>query len=82
MSATTTLKLPADLKSRVATVAREHGKTPHAFMIEAIEAQAALAERRAKFVASALAAEQEVAEYGLVYYGDEVVAYLRDKFAG
>ncbi|MBZ0142109.1 MAG: CopG family transcriptional regulator, partial [Rhodocyclaceae bacterium] len=67
MTVTTTIKLPDDLKERVAAAAAASGKTPHAWMVEAIEAQAALAQRRQAFVASALKAEQEVAEYGLVY---------------
>jgi hypothetical protein len=49
------------------------------FMIEALAAHTALAERRMEFLASAYAAEQEVAEYGLVYDADEVFSYLRDK---
>ena len=36
---TTTLKLPEELKSRIATLAESAGKTPHAFMVEALEAE-------------------------------------------
>lgn len=82
MSATTTLKLPDDLKARIAVVAEQTGKTPHAFMVEALQMQTELAERRRKFVQSALLAEQEVAPYGLVYDADEVFSYLRDRLAG
>lgn len=66
MSVTTSLKLPAELKARIAVAAEASGKTPHAFMLEALAATATLAERRQEFVVSALAAEQEVAEYGLI----------------
>lgn len=79
---TTTLKLPDELKERIASAAEAAGKSSHAFMIEALAAQTALAERRRAFVASAQAAEQEVAEYGLVYDADEVFSYLQDKIAG
>ncbi len=82
MTATTSLKLPAELKARIASAAEISGKTPHAFMVEALTAQADLFERREDFVASARLAEQEVAEYGLVNDADEVFAYLRDKLAG
>lgn len=82
MSITTSLKLPAELKARIAVAAEASGKTPHAFMLDALANQATLAERRREFVASALVAEQEVAEYGLVYDADEVFAYLKDKLAG
>lgn len=82
MTASTTLKLPDELKSRVVSVAAESGKSVHAWMVDAIEAQAALAERRRAFVASALRAEQEVAQYGLVHDADEVFSYLKARAEG
>ena len=82
MPATTSLKLPPELKARIASAAEISGRTPHAFMLEALAAQVELFERRQAFVASALTAEQEVAEYGLVYDADEVFSYLKDKLAG
>jgi predicted transcriptional regulator len=82
MATSTTLKLPEDLKSRIASAAAASGKTAHAWMVEAIEAQTSLAERRREFVASALKAEQEVAQYGLVYDADEVFSYVQAKAAG
>jgi predicted transcriptional regulator len=82
MPVSTTLKLPEKLKSRVANAARDAGKTPHAFMIDAIELQTALAERRREFIATALAAREEVAEYGLVHDGDEVLSYLKARLEG
>jgi predicted transcriptional regulator len=82
MSSSTTLKLPAELKDRVAEAAEAAGRSPHAFMVEAIEAQTRLAERRREFVASALEAEREVAQSGLVYDGDEVLSYLQSKVSG
>lgn len=82
MASTTTLKLPAELKIRIVAVAEAAGKTPHAFMVEALAAQTALAERRKEFVATALAAEQEVAEYGLVYDADEVFTYMQARLEG
>lgn len=79
---TTTLKLPDDLKERIVAAATDAGKTPHAFMVEALAAQTALAERRRAFVDAAVAAEQEVAEYGLVYDADAVFSYLQDTLQG
>jgi predicted transcriptional regulator len=76
MTATTTLKLPDTLKSRIAEA---EGETPHAFMVEALQAQTELAERRREFVESAKLARQEVAEYCLVYDADEVFSYLQDR---
>ena len=76
MSATTTLKLPENLKKRIAPLAESAGKTPHAWMVEALETQAALAEKRKAFVASALAAEKNVERSGKVYAFDEVRRYM------
>jgi predicted transcriptional regulator len=82
MPESTTLKLPENLKKRIAPLASSAGKTPHAWMVEALETQAALAEKRKKFVAAAIAAENEVEKTGLVYAADDVFAYLKDKLAG
>jgi len=82
MTASTTLKLPEQLKARVVKAAAGAGKSPHAFMVEAIDLQTQLAERRREFIASALVAEQEVAEFGLVHDGDEVLSYLQARLAG
>lgn len=82
MAATTTLKLPEDLKARIAAAAEHAGKSPHAFMVEALARQTEMEERRREFVESALVAEEEVARYGLVYEGDAVIDYFRDTLAG
>lgn len=82
MVATTTLKLSNELKARVAAVAQSVGKTPHALMIDALTTQMSLLERRQSFIESALKAEQEVAEYGLVYEADEVFDYLQARVNG
>lgn len=82
MAATTTLKLPEHLKKRIAPLAESAGKTPHAWMVEAIEVQAALAEKRKAFVADALAAEQEAEKRGVAYRAENVHRYLRARAVG
>ena len=82
MSSSTTLKLPEQLKSRVARQAAAAGKTAHAFMVEAIESQTALHERQREFLDSALSAREEVAQYGLVLDGDEALSYVSARLAG
>ena len=82
MAATTTLKLPDHLKKRIAPLADSAGQTPHAWMVEAIETQATLAEKRKAFVADALAAEEEVRRTGLVYRADDVHRYIRARASG
>jgi predicted transcriptional regulator len=68
----TSLKLPPQLKSRVETAAKGAGKSPHAFMVEAIEQQVAQVERRQRFIDEALAAERELLETGQGFPADEV----------
>lgn len=46
---TTTIRIPDDLKSRVADAAERAGTTSHSFILEAIEEKAERAERFAEF---------------------------------
>lgn len=46
---TTTIRLPKDLKARIAAAAKRAGSTPHAFILEAIAEKTDQAERRADF---------------------------------
>jgi predicted transcriptional regulator len=73
----TSLKLSAALKARVLSAAKKAGKTPHAFMVEAIERHTEGAERRQRFVAAALAAEQEAMTSGKGYEAAEVHAAMK-----
>lgn len=82
MGQSTTLKLPEDLKQRIAPLAESAGKSPHAWMIEALETQATLAEKRRDFLAEAAAAEREVRESGMVYRAEDVHRYLTARVAG
>ncbi len=78
----TTLKLPDRLKSRVAKVIARTDQSAHAFMIEAIEKQTALAEQRKQFVADALAAEKAMLRSGKGYFAKDVHAYMKAKASG
>jgi len=74
---TTSLKLPDDIKQLAVSAAMHQGITPHAFMVEAIRATALAVERRAAFVADALASRAETLASGKGYAADEVNAYIR-----
>jgi predicted transcriptional regulator len=82
MAATTTLKLPEELKARIAPLADSSAKTPHAWMIEALEAQARLAEMRQSFIGDALASAAEVDAGGALYAMQDVHEYIIGKAAG
>ena len=79
---TTTLKLPADLKTRIAPLAEAVGKTPHAWMVEALEVQTALAEMRELFIADAQASTAEIDAGGPLYAAEDVHAYIAARGSG
>jgi predicted transcriptional regulator len=79
---TTSLKLPEDVKELAVAAAERLGITPHAFMVEAIRLAVANAEKRALFVASAVAAREESIASGKGYAAEEVHAYVRARARG
>jgi predicted transcriptional regulator len=78
----TTIKLPPSLKKRILDLVDETGQSVHAFMLEAIEEKAELAERRRAFVRDALEAEREFEKTGLGYDAADVHGYMRARAAG
>lgn len=82
MAATTTLKLPETLKKRITPLAEAAGKSAHAWMVEALETQAAAMEKRRAFVEAALASEAEVETTGRVYKSEDVHAWMIAKASG
>jgi predicted transcriptional regulator len=81
MSATT-LKLPPELKSRIKALTEGTDKSPHAFMVDAIEQQTRLAERRKAFVADALKARRHAVEGGKGYAFEDIKAYYAARATG
>jgi predicted transcriptional regulator len=82
MKSATTVKLPLSLKKRVKPLARASGLTAHAWMVEALADQVERAERRAEFVAEAVASRQQVEASGLAFEADAVFDYLRARVSG
>ena len=82
MAATTTLKLSEQLKTRIVPLAEAAGKSPHAWMIEALEERVVHSEAYAEFMAEALEADREMTETGEGYAAEDVHAYLRAIIAG
>ena len=78
----TTLKLPPELKDRVKAVTEGTGKSPHAFMVEAIEQQTALAERRKVFVSDAVKARDEALRTGTGYFLEDIRKEYAARIAG
>lgn len=78
----TTLKISEELKARISNIAAHNQKSPHAFMLEALERETRREELRRSFTEDALAAERELLETGIYYDGDEVLSYLEQKLQG
>src|SRR5690349_22726355 len=78
----TTLKLPPELKHRIAKVINGTGQTAHAFMADAIRAQTERAEKRRAFTADALAARDEFALTRIGYAMEDVHGYVNARAAG
>lgn len=79
---TTTIRLPDDLKARVAEAAGQAGTTPHNFILEAIAEKAERAERYADFDAAAEARYARIVESGKTIPWNEMRGYLEDRVAG
>lgn len=82
MSATTTLKLTEELKARIAALAEAEGKTPHAYMVEALQEKADRAERRREYLAAGTEALREYERTGIAYAMEDVERYILGVAAG
>jgi predicted transcriptional regulator len=78
----TTLKLSAELKKRIAPLARAAGKSPHAWMVETLEEAAQRAELRLDFIEEALEAAAEIDAGGPLYAAEDVHEYFLGRLAG
>ena len=78
----TTIKLPATLKKRIASLVKHTGQSVHGFMLEAIAEKVQFAEKRRLFVEDALEAEREMETSGLAYDAEDVHHYLRARSQG
>ncbi|MDJ0893459.1 MAG: hypothetical protein QNK18_19980 [Gammaproteobacteria bacterium] len=78
----TTLKLPDELKKRVAALVQGTEKSAHAFMVDAIEQQTTLAERRKAFFTDAKMAQEDMNRTGKGYPAEEVHAYMSARSEG
>ncbi|MFZ5470243.1 MAG: CopG family ribbon-helix-helix protein [Myxococcota bacterium] len=80
--AATSLKLPEELKRRIATLLAGSGRSPHAFMVEAIARETERAELRKRFVADALPSERAAMKSGKAFEAREVFAYFEARARG
>ena len=79
---TTTIRLPGDLKARIAAAAKRAGTTVHGFILEAIAEKAEQAERLADFDAVAEARYARIVASGKTIPWHEMRDYLKARMAG
>lgn len=79
---TTTIRLPEDLKARVAAAAKRAGTSTHGFILEAIAEKAELEDRRADFDAVAEERYARIVSSGKTIPWQEMRAYLEERLTG
>jgi predicted transcriptional regulator len=82
MASPTTLKLPEDLKALLAEQAAAEGKTPHAYMVEALAEKAQRVRRRQEYLEEGAAALEEFERTGIAYAMEDVHEYFIGIAAG
>lgn len=78
---TTTIRIPEDLKARVAAAAERAGTTAHGFILEAIAEKAEQAERRADFHAIADQRYAKLVASGKTIPWEKMRSYLESRIA-
>ena len=79
---TTTIRLPEDLKVRVAAAAKRAGTSTHGFILEAIAEKTAQEAKRADFDVVAEERYARIASTGKTVPWQEMRGYLEDRLAG
>lgn len=79
---TTTIRMPEDLKSRVAAAAKRSGTTSHSFILAAIAEKTELENLRADFDAVAEDRYTRIVASGETVPWDEMRGYLEERLAG
>jgi predicted transcriptional regulator len=76
MAATTTIRLPPELRARLNALADQTGRSAHSLIVEAVERYADHEEQLQALVAEALAADARVDALGEVYRAEDVQAWV------
>ena len=76
MAATTTIRLPPELRARLAALARQTGRSVHSLIVEGVERYAAYEEQLRELIKEARDADDEIERIGEVYRADDVHEWL------
>ena len=79
---TTTIRLPIDIKARIAQVASMGNTNAHSFILQAITDKLAVAEQQADFLATAQRRYAKIATTGQAIAWADMQLYLQDRAAG
>ena len=79
---TTTIRLPDELKTRIARAAKKAGTTSHNFILEAIAEKADASERHNDFLATAEARYAGIVAAGKTIPWEDMQRHLQDRVAG
>ncbi len=79
---TTTIRLPEELKDRVAHAAKRAGMTSHAFILDAIAQRVKQEEQRNDFLDTAERRYAEIVATGKTIPWEEMRTYLENRLAG
>ncbi len=77
MAATTTIRLPPELRARLQALSEQTGRSAHSLIVEAVERHADYEEQLQALVREALAADARIEETGEVYRAEDVHAWLK-----
>lgn len=76
MAATTTIRLPPELRARLQALSKQTGRSAHSLIVEAVEKHADYEEQLQALVREALEADAHVEETGEVYRAEDVNAWM------
>jgi predicted transcriptional regulator len=79
---TTTIRLPEDLKARIAIAAKRSGTSTHAFILDAIAKSTEQEERRADLNSEAEDRYERIVATGKTIPWQEMRGYLESRLAG
>ena len=82
MAATTTIRLPPKLRTRIQALARHSGRSAHSLIVEAVERHADYQEQMRAFVKEALAADAEIERTGGAYRAADVHEWMQQLARG
>jgi predicted transcriptional regulator len=82
MSATTSLKLPDELKARISELAVSENMTAHAYMVETLDRATQQALRHREFVASAKESKAAYERDAVTFAHEDVVRHFKARLAG